>query len=87
MANLHAGCTSTIDAKVQIKDELGGAWLDLTGATVTQVTAVGTGVLTVYPGLATAAGVSVNTVLGGVWRVVMTVGGTTYTCSCSAVLF
>ena len=81
------GGVSTIDAKVQIKDELSGAWLDLTGAAVTQVTTVGTGVLTIYPGLPTAAGVTVNNVLGGIWRVVMTVGGSTYTCSCSAVVF
>ncbi len=69
--------TGTIDCKVQGRDPVSGSWVDITSASTGADTA-GTTELTIYPGIAETANVSVSDVLPRNWRVVATVvtGGT-----------
>jgi hypothetical protein len=69
--------TGTIDCKVQGRDPVSGTWVDITGASTGADTA-GATELTIYPGIAETANVSVSDVIPRSWRVVATVvtGGT-----------
>lgn len=73
------GTSPTLDVKVQRFDALSGKWVDLTSAAFAQKTAAGTSDLTIYPGIAETANLSVSDVLGATWRAVATIGGTTPT--------
>lgn len=79
----HRGLRVTIDVTLvpgsapstvptlQCKDANGIYFTLLTGAAIT---ATGTTVLTIYPGVTVAANVAVSTILGLTWRIVLTCG-------------
>ena len=62
----------TLDVKLQRKDPLSGKYVDIPGASFPQQSGVGTTELTVFPGIAETANVSVSDVLSEVWRAVAT---------------
>lgn len=67
--------TPTLTVTIQGKDPVSGQYYTiLTGA---GITATGTQVLTVYPGIAVAANVSASDILPRTWRVAFTITGTT----------
>ena len=65
----------TLDIKLQCGSP-SGDWIDLAGAAFAQISAVGQGHLTIYPGIAETADVSVSDVVTSPWRVVATMGST-----------
>lgn len=69
--------TGSVDCKVQGRDPVSGSWVDITSASTGADTA-GTTELTIYPGVAETANVSISDVLPKHWRVYATVvtGGT-----------
>ena len=69
----------TLTPKVQVLDPVSGAWVDLAGAVFAAQTATTAApvMLTIYPGIAETANVSVSDVLPRNWRVVATMSGTT----------
>lgn len=69
--------TGSVDCKVQGRDPVSGTWVDITSAS-TGADGVGTTELTIYPGIAETANVSISDVLPKHWRVYATVvtGGT-----------
>ena len=75
--------TSTLDMKLQSYDGAGN-YIDIPGASIAQMTGVGTSTLTVYPGIAETANVSVSDCISRRTRVVLTLGGTNYTGSLTA---
>lgn len=72
-----SGTTPTLDVKVQRFDVVSGQYVDLPSAAFAQKTATGTDDVTIYPGIAETANRSVSDVIGEVYRVVWTIGGTT----------
>ena len=72
-----SGTTPTLDVKLQRFDETSGKYVDLPSAAFAQKTGVGTADLTVYPGIAETANVSVSDVLSENLKAVWTIGGTT----------
>lgn len=68
----------TMDCKVQIQDPVSANYTDLGGAAWAQIASASatTVALTVYPGIAETANVSVSDVLPDQWRVVCTIAGT-----------
>lgn len=74
----NTGTTPTLTVKLQVKDPASGKYVDLAGATTTAIDATsnGTTMLTVYPGIAETANVSVSDIISRIGRVVATVGGT-----------
>jgi hypothetical protein len=80
--DVTAGATLSIVPTIDGQDPSSGKWYNiLTGVAIT---AVGTTVLRIYPGLAAAANLAVSDVLPSVWRLVMTHGNAnaaTYTVS------
>jgi len=70
------GDTHTLDVKLQYHDTTSDGYVDITGAAIAQRTAIGTSVLTVYPGITAAANTKVDLPCGGRLRCVATVGGT-----------
>jgi hypothetical protein len=69
------GTSPTLTLTIQGKDPVSGKYYTLLGSAA--LTAVGTTVLTVYPGLTAAANVVANNVLPRSWRVISAIGGTT----------
>ena len=69
------GTTPSATFSVQGKDMASGKYYNL--LTSVALTAVGTTVLTIYPGIAASANVSANTVIPRVFRVSYTISGTT----------
>lgn len=72
-----AGTTPTLDCKVQQMDEISGAWFDVAGAAFAQVVTASQAALTIFPGAAQVANVSVNGTIRNRFRVLFTIGGTT----------
>lgn len=72
-----SGTTPTLDVKLQRFDPTSGKYVDLPGAAFAQKTAAGTSDLTIYPGIAETANVSVSDVLTENLKAVWTIGGTT----------
>lgn len=68
------GTTPSVVVTVQGKDETSGKYYTLLASAA--LTAAGTTVLTVYPGVAAVANSSANLPLPRVWRVIYTVAGT-----------
>jgi hypothetical protein len=66
--------TGTLDLKIQAKDTVSGTYIDQPGCSLAQQAGTGIDILTVYPGIAETANVSVSDRLPKVWRVVCTVG-------------
>ena len=80
-ATAVSGTSPTLDTKLQARipiGEFGGTddWIDYPGAAFAQITAASTQILTIYPGVAETANVSVSDVVPHEFRVVNTVGGT-----------
>ena len=71
------GTTPSMTIKLQAKDPLSGKYVNIPGAAFAAKTATGTSQLTIYPGIAAAANVSVNDALPRDWRAVATITGTT----------
>ena len=77
--NTVSGTLPTLNVKVQRKDPISGNYVDLPGGAFAEKTdseASPTSGLTIHPGIAETADVSVSDVLNGTWRVVPTIGGT-----------
>jgi len=74
-----SGTTPTLTVRLQWSPDGGTTWVDLdtTNAQTASITGVTTAVLRVYPGLATTANASLNSVLPRTWRLAWTIGGTT----------
>ena len=70
-----SGTSPTLDLKIQVFSPLGNDYVDLAGAAFAQKTAANTSMLTVYPGIAETANVSVSDVMPPLFRAVGTVGG------------
>ena len=66
--------TGTLDLKVQAKDTESDTYIDMASCSLAQQSATGIDMLTIYPGIAETANVSVSDRLPKVWRVVCTVG-------------
>ncbi len=71
-----SGTSPTLDIKLQGKDETSGKYFDVPGAAFAQKTGTGQATLTIYPGIAESANVSVSDILAGMFRFVATIGGT-----------
>jgi len=87
--DLFADTTSTtagtVTVKIQKRDPASGNWYDLAGATTGAIADPADVLLTVYPGIAETANVSVSDHLGHVWRVHATVATAAVTFSVGAV--
>ena len=77
--------TATVTVKLQKKDPIGGTWVDIPGATTAAIATATTTGLTLYPGIAETANVSVSDHLGLIWRAVATVANDTATFSVNGV--
>ena len=75
----------TVVAKIQKKDPNSGTWHDLPGAVTASIADPADALLTVYPGIAETANVSVSDHLGLIWRVHLTVATAAVTLSVGAV--
>lgn len=71
--------TSTLDVKVQTFSGSSGTYIDIPGASIAQMTATGTSVLTIYPGITASANVAVSAPIARKLRIVVTLGGTSFT--------
>jgi hypothetical protein len=69
------GTTPSLTVTIQGKDKASGKYYNI--LTSAALAAVGTTVLTVYPGVAAAANVSANDILPATWRVLYAIAGTT----------
>lgn len=72
-----SGTAPTLSVKLQVLDEVSGVWLDVAGAVFATLSAPGTATLTLFPGAATVANVSVNQTIRNIYRAAYTIGGTT----------
>ena len=72
-----SGSSPTLDIKLQAKDPTSSKYFDVPGAAFAQQVTTGQAALTVYPGIAETADVSVSDILPGVFRFVATITGTT----------
>lgn len=70
------GTDPELTVKIQVKDVVSGAWVDLPGAVTATINATGQTMLTVYPGIAEAANSKVSHVLPRSYRAAWTIGGT-----------
>jgi hypothetical protein len=71
------GTTPTMTVKLQVQDVVSANWVDVPGAVTASITAAGTFMLTVYPGLVEAANSKVSFPLPRTYRFLWTIGGTT----------
>ena len=72
-----SGTGPSLAIKLQVLDEVSGSWLDVPGASFPAITAAGTATLTMFPGAATVANVSVNQTVRNFYRAAYTLTGTT----------
>jgi hypothetical protein len=72
-----SGTTPTLVFKLQGSSDGGTTFYDIPGASTASITATGTALLSVYPGVTVAANAAVSFPLPRTWRVVWTIGGTT----------
>ena len=72
-----SGTTPTLAVKLQCFDQVSAAWFDVPGASFAVATGVSTQTLTLFPGAAVVANVSVNQSLSSSYRAAYTIGGTT----------
>lgn len=70
-----SGTTPTLVVTIQGKDPVSGKYYDLLASA--SLTAAGTTVLTVFPGMTAAANSAASRPLPRTWRVKTTIGGTT----------
>ena len=76
--------SGTLAVKLQKKDPVSGTWFDVAGATTSTINDPADVNLTVYPGIAETANVSVSDHLGFIWRVHATVATASVTFSVGA---
>lgn len=69
------GTSPTLTVTLQGKDAASGKYYTILASAA--LTAVGTTVLTVFPGATAAANVAANAILPRTWRVITAIGGTT----------
>ena len=72
-----SGTSPTLDCKVQQLDVISGGWFDVAGASFPQVATTVNLALTIFPGAASQANVSVNGTIRNQFRVAYAIGGTT----------
>ena len=72
-----SGTAPTLAVKLQCLDQVSGAWFDVPGASFASAVGVSTQTLTLFPGAAVVANVSVNQTIRNIYRAVYTIGGTT----------
>lgn len=74
-----SGTTPTLVFKVQISPDNGTTWFDMdaTNAASASLTAAGTSIIRVYPGIVGVAAGQCNNPLPRIWRLAWTIGGTT----------
>lgn len=77
----EGGASSTLDFKIQYRDDAEDAWDDLAGASLAQFTGVAESDLMIYPGIAAIANRQVSIAVPGRLRAVATVGTTNVTFS------
>lgn len=75
---------TSLDVKVQMKDQTSGKYVDIPGAAFAQKSGTGTDTLVIYPGIGETANRSVSDVLPATWRIVGTQVGTSATYSVGA---
>lgn len=80
-----SSATGTLVVKLQKQNPATGAWIDIAGATTTTINDPADEVVTVYPGIAETANVSVSDHLGLTWRVHATVATASVTFGVGAV--
>lgn len=73
VADFTAVGTLSAVLKIQGKDPLSGKYFDI--LTSAALTAIGTNVFTVFPGIAPIANVSVSDILPRIWRVNLAIAG------------
>ena len=83
--NTTSTTAGTVTVKIQKRDPSSGTWHDLTSATTGAIADPTDAILTVYPGIAETANVSVSDHLGLTWRVHVTVATAAVTFSVGAV--
>ena len=83
--NTTSTTAGTVTVKIQKRDPSSGTWHDLTSATTGAVADPADAILTVYPGIAETANVSVSDHLGLTWRRHVTVATAAVTFSVGAV--
>lgn len=83
--NTTSSGSGSLAVKLQRKDPVSGTWFDLPSATTGAINDPADVNLTVYPGIAETANVSVSDALGLVWRVHATVTTAAVTFSVGAV--
>jgi len=71
-----SGTSPTLAVKLQSKDDLSGAYVDVPGVSFATKTGTGSSSLTLYPGIAETANISVSGILSRDFRAVATIGGT-----------
>ena len=74
----------TLTVKVQRKDPASGTYFDIAGATTVSINDPADVNLTIYPGIAETANISVSDTLGHIWRVHATVATAAVTFSVGA---
>ena len=82
-----SGTNPTLDLKAQTYDSGSGDWVDITGASLAQITNTISTKLLIYPGVAESANLKVSDTPGRRVRLLATIGGTatpTFTLSLSA---
>lgn len=83
--NTTSTTAGTVTVKLQRKDPVSGTWFDIASATTGAIADPNDVNLTVYPGIAETANVSVSDALGLIWRVHATVATAAVTFSVGAV--
>ncbi len=75
VVSAKSGTSPTLDIKVQVRDPETRDAVDLDSCALAQFTDTGSKHLTIYPGIAETANVSVSDHIGQEWRLYYTVGG------------
>ena len=80
--------TATLDMKLQQRDPISGDYIDIGGASIAQLSAVTTGpvMLTIHPDITASANVIVKDVLPAKFRIVLVIGGSTVSMTCSVAI-
>lgn len=71
-----SGTTPSLAVKLQVLDEISGTWMDVPNASFPAITATGSATLTLFPGAASVANVSVNQTVRNFYRAAYTLSGT-----------
>ena len=72
-----AGTTPLLDLKLQYQDPSGADFTDIPSCSIVQIAGTGNKVLSVYPGIAETANISVSDILPNLVRIVITTDRTT----------